>query len=407
MDAALAVALGALFASSLARGDEPVERVAARRRPDGAAGAAPPRAAGGVRRDRGCSPSCSGWRRSRPRPTRRCWSRIYSVAAYERRRWGPWLALAILELGVLLAALSFDESDDSLLAAFLTLSAFVVAAYAMGVYVRTRREHIAALTERALQLERERDQQAPARRRRRARPDRARDARRRRAQPVGDDRARRRRAADRQEPGRGRAGDGRGVGHRARGAGRDAPAARRAARAQPTRRSPRSRGSTSSTRWSSRCAAPGCATRLTRTGNARAAEPGRPARGLPARAGGADQHAQARARRVRGRGPPALRRRRALARGRRRRGARATPARAGTASPGCASAPRPTARPSTPARAATAAGASVPASRWRDDPRPARRRPGAAAHRLSHGARGPGRDRRSSARPATATRRSS
>ena len=83
---------------------------------------------------------------------------IYSVAAYEPRRWGPWLALAILELGVLLAALSFG-ADEPLLPAILTLSAFVVAAFAMGVYVRTRREHIAALTERAHQLERDRDQQ--------------------------------------------------------------------------------------------------------------------------------------------------------------------------------------------------------------------------------------------------------
>jgi signal transduction histidine kinase len=84
---------------------------------------------------------------------------LYSVAAYEPRRWGPPLAFAILELGVLLTAARYD-SDDSLIAEFLTLSAFVVAAYAMGVYVRTRRQHIAALTERARQLERERDQQA-------------------------------------------------------------------------------------------------------------------------------------------------------------------------------------------------------------------------------------------------------
>jgi signal transduction histidine kinase len=81
---------------------------------------------------------------------------VYSVAAYEPRRWGAPLAFALLELGVLLVSLS----DDSPFAAFLALSGFVVAACAMGVYVRTRREHIAALTERARQLERDRDQQA-------------------------------------------------------------------------------------------------------------------------------------------------------------------------------------------------------------------------------------------------------
>ena len=109
MDAALAVALGALFASSLARGDEPAGAWLLAAGPDGAAGAAPPRAAGGVRRDRGCSPSCSGWLSIPSSADAALLVGIYSVAAYEPRRWGPWLALAILELGVLLAALSFGS----------------------------------------------------------------------------------------------------------------------------------------------------------------------------------------------------------------------------------------------------------------------------------------------------------
>ena len=158
MDAALTVALGALFASSLARGDEPVAAwlfafgltapLVLRRRA--------PLAAFCVM----AAVAFVQWLASVPSSADAALLvGLYSVAAYERRRWGPWLALAILELGVLLAALSFG-SDEPLVAAFLTLSAFVVAAYAMGVYVRTRREHITALTERALQLERERDQQA-------------------------------------------------------------------------------------------------------------------------------------------------------------------------------------------------------------------------------------------------------
>lgn len=82
---------------------------------------------------------------------------LYSVAAYERRRWGFALAFAIFELGALLATISFATSTP--VTAFLTLSAFIVAASSLGIYVRTRHEHIAALTERARQLERERDQQ--------------------------------------------------------------------------------------------------------------------------------------------------------------------------------------------------------------------------------------------------------
>jgi signal transduction histidine kinase len=83
---------------------------------------------------------------------------FYAVAAHERRRWGVAAAAAIFELGALLAA--FKYPGDAPLATFLGLTAFVVAAGALGVYVRTRRQHIATLQERAHQLERERDQQA-------------------------------------------------------------------------------------------------------------------------------------------------------------------------------------------------------------------------------------------------------
>jgi signal transduction histidine kinase len=83
---------------------------------------------------------------------------LYAVAAHEPRRWGVVAAAAILELGVLLAAITYW--DDATLASFATLSAFVVAAGALGIYMRTRRQHVATLQERADQLERERDQQA-------------------------------------------------------------------------------------------------------------------------------------------------------------------------------------------------------------------------------------------------------
>ncbi|ADB52184.1 sensor histidine kinase [Conexibacter woesei] len=83
---------------------------------------------------------------------------LYGIAVYERRRWGFPAALAVLELGALLATLRYGSSSP--VGAFLSMSAFVVAAGALGFYVRTRRDHIAALTDRARRLEIERDQQA-------------------------------------------------------------------------------------------------------------------------------------------------------------------------------------------------------------------------------------------------------
>lgn len=83
---------------------------------------------------------------------------LYSVAAYERRRWGVVAAVVVMEVGALLLAV--DADGDGRLLSFLSVSAFVVAAAVLGVYLRTRREHIDALLLRAEQLERERDQQA-------------------------------------------------------------------------------------------------------------------------------------------------------------------------------------------------------------------------------------------------------
>ena len=83
---------------------------------------------------------------------------LYSVAAHARRERELPAAFAVAEIGALLAALRF--TDGGALLPFASASAFVVAAAALGVYVRTRREHIAALLIRAQQLERERDQQA-------------------------------------------------------------------------------------------------------------------------------------------------------------------------------------------------------------------------------------------------------
>jgi len=84
---------------------------------------------------------------------------VYAVADREPRRWLVAAAVAVLELGCLLAAIKWSGSG-ALPQAFLTLSAFAVAATVLGIYVRTRREQLAALHERAVQLERERDREA-------------------------------------------------------------------------------------------------------------------------------------------------------------------------------------------------------------------------------------------------------
>jgi signal transduction histidine kinase len=83
---------------------------------------------------------------------------LYSVAAYERRRWAFPAAGVVLEAGAALATLRFDAVNP--LPPFATLSAFIVATGLLGIYVRTRREHIAALLARTQALERAREHEA-------------------------------------------------------------------------------------------------------------------------------------------------------------------------------------------------------------------------------------------------------
>ena len=100
------------------------------------------------------------------------------------------------------------------------------------------RARLASLHERAAQLGVRARPAGPARRRGRARADRARDARHRRPQSLGDDRARRRRQLRGSQtlPSERAGRDDDRVAHRPPGADRDAAAARRAARREPTRR---------------------------------------------------------------------------------------------------------------------------------------------------------------------------
>jgi signal transduction histidine kinase len=84
---------------------------------------------------------------------------LYTVAAHCSR--GRALtAAAVVEAGVLLASIRFVPTGDGVLASMVFLSGMAAAALFSGINLRTRRQYLAALTERAVRLEFERDQQA-------------------------------------------------------------------------------------------------------------------------------------------------------------------------------------------------------------------------------------------------------
>ena len=81
---------------------------------------------------------------------------IYTVAAQEPR--GRVIAACVvLEIGIVLAIARWAEPE--LLPSFVLLTGMATAAVVLGLNVRTRRAYLAALEDRAAQLERERDQQ--------------------------------------------------------------------------------------------------------------------------------------------------------------------------------------------------------------------------------------------------------
>ncbi|MFI0722449.1 sensor histidine kinase [Streptomyces sp. NPDC021224] len=83
---------------------------------------------------------------------------LYAVAAYSTRR-RTLLAFGLLELGILLATLRWSVHDRGT-GTFVSLSAMATAAMVLGLNMRSRRDRLAALEDRAVRLERERDQQA-------------------------------------------------------------------------------------------------------------------------------------------------------------------------------------------------------------------------------------------------------
>jgi signal transduction histidine kinase len=83
---------------------------------------------------------------------------LYAVAAYSSRR-RTLLAFAVLEGGILLATLRWSVHDRGS-GTFVSLSAMATAAMVLGLNMRSRRDRLASLEDRAVRLERERDQQS-------------------------------------------------------------------------------------------------------------------------------------------------------------------------------------------------------------------------------------------------------
>ena len=84
---------------------------------------------------------------------------LYSLGAYERRRWVLASAVVIAEVGVIMAVTRWGPAADHLLQGLLATGT-VTAAWVAGIYVRMRRAYLAATLQRAETAERERDSRA-------------------------------------------------------------------------------------------------------------------------------------------------------------------------------------------------------------------------------------------------------
>jgi signal transduction histidine kinase len=84
---------------------------------------------------------------------------LFTIAAQEPRR-RAFVAAGVLELGVVLASIRFAPTGDGVVGSLVFLTGLVAAAYLFGTSLRTRREYLASVEDRALRLEVERDQQA-------------------------------------------------------------------------------------------------------------------------------------------------------------------------------------------------------------------------------------------------------
>lgn len=84
---------------------------------------------------------------------------LYTVAAHQPRRRAA-AAAGVLEVGVVLASLRFEPTGDGVLGSLVFLTGLVAAAFFLGTSVRSRGAYLASVEDRAVRLERERDQQA-------------------------------------------------------------------------------------------------------------------------------------------------------------------------------------------------------------------------------------------------------
>lgn len=81
---------------------------------------------------------------------------LYTIGSRERQRWVLPVAVAVAQIGVVLAVARWVGRHGIPLT-FLMLTGTVTAAWVLGLYVRTRRDYVASVIDRAVTAERERD----------------------------------------------------------------------------------------------------------------------------------------------------------------------------------------------------------------------------------------------------------
>jgi signal transduction histidine kinase len=84
---------------------------------------------------------------------------LYSLGAYERRRWILASAVVVAEAGVIMAVVRWGPAGNRLLPGLLSTGT-VTAAWMAGIYVRMRRAYLVSALQRAETAERERDSRA-------------------------------------------------------------------------------------------------------------------------------------------------------------------------------------------------------------------------------------------------------
>jgi signal transduction histidine kinase len=84
---------------------------------------------------------------------------LYSLGAWERRRWLLVAAVVVAQIGVVMAVARWAPGAHQWQSGLMATGT-VVAAWVIGLYVRTRRAYLASMIERAETAERDRDRQA-------------------------------------------------------------------------------------------------------------------------------------------------------------------------------------------------------------------------------------------------------